>query len=225
MRFNTLLSAWKPLLSILLVFLASLCFWVVSSGPVQAATVPSTSLLSLKDLPLGFMQASSEETESCQMSEATAFVLKQNNQLVELICVSSFSLAAATENLEQTEAVRKIYDTILQHPEVFVQQAEAMGVDNVQILENLQDIGEVATGFSKAEADIGQTEVALFRRQNAISSILIRYEIGHEPIFPLKTIARKVDRQIIAALQIEAPKTEALKEDLKEDLKAEELNP
>jgi hypothetical protein len=163
-------------------------------------TAEAVPLLSLNNLPAGFVAALPEEVGSCQMAgEVSAFVLKRDAEISELVCVSSFSLAAATENFAQRESVRQIYDQILKNPQLLVEQAKALGVDDIKILDQLQDIGEVATGFSKVEAGIGQTEVALFRRGDYFNAALIRYKAGHEPIVPLKTVARKLDQQVSAA--------------------------
>lgn len=207
---STIQAAIKSGLNWLTLVLISLCLWLGLGLPVDAAA-PS-GLLNLTDLPAGFVPASPEEVSSCRMAtEAMAFVLKQDAVPTELICVSAFSLAAATENPEQTEAVRKIYDAILQNPQALVDQAKAMGVMDVQA-DSLPGLGDVATGFRKAEPEIGLTEVALFRRGDVISSVLIRYEIGHEPVVPLITVARKVDRQLkgqpqgqLQGLSISAP--------------------
>lgn len=161
---------------------------------IAAPVLPK--FLTLEALPEGFAAATSNETESCQMAgEVTAFVLKQAAQPVELICTTSFSLATATENPEQAEAVRKIYDAILKNPKALVNQAKSMGVKDVKVLKQLQGIGDVATGFSKTELGIGQTDVLLFRRGDLINSVLIRYEVDHQPIVPLRSVARQIDQQ------------------------------
>ncbi|MCU0527105.1 MAG: hypothetical protein MUF72_20040 [Elainella sp. Prado103] len=142
------------------------------------------------------MAASASEVESCQMAgKVIAFVLEHDQTQAEKICVSSFSIAAATETPEQAAAIRQIYDALLQNPQNLTEQARAMGVEDIQILDSLQGIGEVAAGFSKVEPAIGKTDVAIFRRGDRINSVLVRYPVGYEPILPLKAVARKVDQQ------------------------------
>lgn len=193
-----------------LALLAIAGFWLVTSWlmvslPVSADEVYADSIsaassngfLSLTDLPSGFVAASAAEVESCQMAgKVSAFVLERDQTLVEKICVSSFSIAAATETADQADAIRQIYDALLQNPQSLTDQARAMGVEDIQILDSLQGIGEVAAGFSKTEPDIGKTDVTIFRRGDRINSVLVRYPIGHEPIMPLKSVARKVDQQV-----------------------------
>jgi hypothetical protein len=164
---------------------------------LTAAAAPLV-LFGLDDLPTGFEVASAAELDSCQIAgDKAAYVLKAGSETTELVCVSSFSLAATTENKAQLESVRQLYDQILQHPQVFIEQAKAAGVDDIKTLD-FQNIGENAVGFGKTEAESGQTEVMLFRRGDFVSSALIRYPAGHDPIVPLKTIARKIDQRISA---------------------------
>ncbi len=206
-------SRLKSVLQLCFVVLITCGLWLTIALPVQAASPEQPKIeatekpavdapalpkfLTLEALPEGFVNATPEETQSCQMAgEVTAFLLKREEQPVELICTTSFSLAAATENPEQAEAIRKIYDAILKNPQTLVDQAKAMGVKDVKVLKRLQGIGEVATGFSKTEPGIGQTDVLLFRRSDFINSVLIRYEVDHLPILPLRSIARQVDQQV-----------------------------
>lgn len=203
----------KLFLRFCFVLLIGLLTWGPIAQSVQAAPAAQSNIetakesviaapvlpkfLTLETLPEGFVAATADEAESCQMAgEVTAFVLKQDTQPVELICTTSFSLATATENEEQAEAVRRIYDAILKNPKALVDQAKAMGVQDVRVLKQLQGIGEVATGFSKTELGIGQTDVVLFRRGDLINSVLIRYEVDHLPIVPLRSVARKIDQQV-----------------------------
>lgn len=203
-----------------LALLAIAGFWLVTSWlmvslPVYADDVYANSIaadsdyadsdyaahsdgfLNLTDLPSGFVAASGAEVESCQMAgKVSAFVLERDQTLVEKICVSSFSIAAATETAAQADAIRQIYDALLQNPQSLTDQARAMGVEDIQILDSLQGIGEVVAGFSKTEPDIGKTDVTIFRRGDRINSVLVRYPIGHEPIVPLKSVARKVDQHV-----------------------------
>nr|RNJ68770.1 MAG: hypothetical protein EDM05_13970 [Leptolyngbya sp. IPPAS B-1204] len=176
----------------------SLYLWLTLTLVSWAAPAANSNpFLSLEDLPAEFVVASEAEAESCQMAgEKSAFVLKQQSQLVELICVSSFSLAAVSPEPDQVDRVRQVYDAILQNPGALVEQAQSMGVEGVKTLSQLQDIGDVASGFSKTEPEIGQTDVVLFRRGDLINSALVRYQVGQEPLIPLKTVARKLDRRI-----------------------------
>jgi hypothetical protein len=148
-------------------------------------------------LPSGFAPASETEVASCSMAgEVSAFVLKQGEHLSELVCVSSFSIAAASGNPAQVEMIRQIYDAILKNPQALVEQAKTMGAEDITILQDLNGIGELATGFSKIEDGIGQTEVMLFRRGNVINSALIRYEVGQTPVLSLQHLARMLDQHV-----------------------------
>jgi hypothetical protein len=181
---------------LLLITLFALLTYFGSSLTAEAAP---QILFGLDDLPTGFEVASANELDSCQIAgDKAAYVLKSGSEPTELVCVSSFSLAATTENTAQLESVRQLYDQILQHPQVFIEQAKAAGVNDIKTLDQLQGIGEVAVGFGKTEAESGQTEVMLFRRGDFVSSALIRYPAGHDPIVPLKTVARKIDQRISA---------------------------
>jgi hypothetical protein len=186
-------------------FLSSLiAIWISCCGcflilPANAMAVNQPyPLLTLTDLPSGFAQASSEEASSCQMAGAiAAFAYKQDAQLTELI--STFSLATSAQPELPPETMQQMFDSILQHPEALIQQANSqansMDTTGVEILA-LEDIGEVATGFSKTEAGIGRTEVVLFRRGNWITSVLVRCTVGQEPIAPLPYVARQVDQRV-----------------------------
>jgi hypothetical protein len=211
--FSFRLAAFKLKFLFTALITSILCCCMVLTFPLQATALDATpnQFFSLGDLPREFEVASEAEAESCQMAgEKSAFVLKQQAQLVELICVASFSLAARAENAAQVEMVQQVYDAILQNPQALVEQAQSMGVEGVQTLTQLQDIGEVATGFSKIEAGIGQTEVALFRRGDMINSVLVRYATGQEPLIPLKTVARKLDRRVADYLTASASTPTAL---------------
>ena len=177
----------------LIVLLVSLCVCLVQSPSALAATTPR---LSLADLPAGFVSASKEEAQSCQMAgDRVAFVLR-SPQAAELVCASSFSLA--TENGLQVEMVRQVFDSILQNPQTLVEQADPTHTKALEILA-LMGIGDRSTGFSTVEAGIGRTEVLLFRRGDFMNSVLVRYPADQPPIAPLKTVAERLDRQAVRA--------------------------
>lgn len=187
----------KFLLNLLMAFLVSVCFWTFPVVPVQAAN-QSQPLLTLEDLPQGFVPASESETSSCRMAgEVSAFVVRETEQ-TELVCISSFSLTVGAENPEQAEMVRQVFDAILQSPQTFVAQANAVDVEGIEVLQNLADVGEVAAGFSKTEAEIGRTEVALFRRGDFLNTVLIRYQPEHAPLESLPVLAHKLDQRVSA---------------------------
>ncbi|MBF2073998.1 MAG: hypothetical protein IGS50_09595 [Synechococcales cyanobacterium C42_A2020_086] len=167
------------------------------AGSVGEIPATANPFVQLQDLPSGFAPASETEVASCSMAgEVSAFVLKQGEHLSELVCVSSFSIAAASENPAQVEMIRQIYDAILKNPQALVEQAKTMGAEDITILQDLNGIGELATGFSKIEDGIGQTEVMLFRRGNVINSALIRYEVGQTPVLSLQHLARMLDQHV-----------------------------
>jgi hypothetical protein len=183
-----------------------IAIWITFCGcllilPANAMAVNQPyPLLTLTDLPSGFAQASSEEASSCQMAGAiAAFAYKQDTQLTELICVSTFSLSTSAQAELPPETMQQMFDSILQHPEALIQQANSQAnstdTTGVEILA-LEGIGEVATGFSKTEAGIGRTEIVLFRRGNWMTSVLVRCAVGQEPIAPLPYVARQVDQRV-----------------------------
>ncbi|HEY9643452.1 MAG TPA: hypothetical protein V6C57_23390 [Coleofasciculaceae cyanobacterium] len=173
------------------------CLWLGLLLPADAAVQLPPPLLTLTDLPAGFAPASAEEASSCQMAGAiAAFAYRQGTQLTELICVSSFSLAPVAEQPVPPETLQQLFDSILQHPEALIQQANAADTAGLEILKTLEGIGEVATGFSKTEAGIGRTEVALFRRGDWINSVLVRDAVGQAPIASLASVARQVDQHV-----------------------------
>ena len=179
----------------LIVLLVSLCVWLVQSPSALAATTPR---LSLADLPAGFVSASKEEAQSCEMAgDRVAFVLR-SPQAAELVCAASFSLAATTENGLQVEMVRQVFDSILQNPQTLVEQADPTHTKALEILE-LAGIGDCSTGFSTVEAGMGRTEVLLFRRGDFMNSVLVRYPADQPPIAPLKTVAERLDQQAVRA--------------------------
>jgi hypothetical protein len=187
----------KRFATILIVLLASVGIWAVQIPDALATALPH---LTLADLPAGFVQASEAEAQSCQMAgERVAFVLRSPDS-AELVCASTFSLAATTENALQVEMVRQVFDSILQNPQALVEQADPGHTKALEILE-LAGIGDRATGFSTVEAGIGRTEVLLFRRGDFINSVLIRYDPDRTPIALLKTIAQRLDQQSISAFK------------------------
>lgn len=194
----------KLLINLLVALLVSLCVWIGPVSPAQAANPQSGALLSQEDLPPEFVKASDAETSSCRMAgDVAAFVVREPEP-VELLCVSSFSLTDGAENPQQAEMIRQVFDAILKRPESFVEQAKAVDVEGIEILDNLAGIGEVATGFSKTETGIGRTEVVLFRRGDFFSSVLIRHQPDQKPVAPLETIARKIDQRLTAISNIPA---------------------
>jgi hypothetical protein len=177
----------------LIVLLVSLCVWLMQPPSALAATMPR---LSLADLPTGFVSASQEEAQSCQMAgDRVAFVLR-SPAAAELVCAASFSLA--TENGLQVEMVRQVFDSILQNPQTLVEQADPTQTKALEILD-LAGIGDCSTGFSTVEAGVGRTEVLLFRRGDFINSVLVRYPADQPPIAPLRTVAERLDRQAVRA--------------------------
>ncbi len=179
----------------LIVLLVSLCFWLVQSPSVLAATTPR---LTLADLPAGFVLASKSEAQSCQMAGDRVAFVRRSPDSTELVCASSFSLAATTENALQVEMVRQVFDSILQNPQTLVEQADPTHTKVLEILD-LAGIGDRSTGFSTVEAGIGRTEVLLFRRGDFINSVLVRYPADQPPIAPLKTVAEQLDQQAVRA--------------------------
>jgi len=175
--------------------LAVFCLYMGLAYPAWAID----QMLTLSDLPAGFAIASAAEAHACQTGGNTAaFVFKQETQLSQLICLSSFTLTVSEQAASQAELMRQALDQLLQHPEMIMQQANAADIADIEILHNLAGIGEVATGFKKAEVGIGTTEVALFRRGNVINSVLVRYPTDRQPIASLQAIARAVDRHSLA---------------------------
>ncbi|MBD3881904.1 hypothetical protein IFO70_09070 [Phormidium tenue FACHB-886] len=186
--------AAKALASIALSLLILTSIWVL---PTQGAS--AAPLLTLEDLPAGFAPASTAEASGCQMSgEAIAFVFR-SSQLTELVCTSSFSLAAATENELQQEMMRQVVDSLLQNPQAFVEQADPTHTKALEILD-AKEIGDIATGFSLVEPGIGRTEIVLFRRGDFLNSVLVRYEANQTPIASLTTIAHLLDQRTSSLL-------------------------
>jgi hypothetical protein len=171
--------------------------------PVQAAS--AAPFLTLSDLPEGFVQASEAEASSCQMAgERVAFVFRsptsqapaaQKSTPTELVCASSFSLAATTDNAMQAELMRQGIDSLLKNPQAFMAQVDSDHQKELEIL-NWLKVGEQSIGFKTVEAEIGQTEVVLFRRGNFLNAVLIRSEAGSLPIASLKALAQQLDQRI-----------------------------
>ena len=185
----------KRFVNILVALIASLCLWLVPCSSALAASLPQ---LTLADLPAGFVPASEAEAQSCQMAGERAAFVRRSPEAAELVCASSFSLAATTENALQVEMVRKVFDSILQNPQALVKQADPDRTKALEILD-LAEIGDRSTGFSTVEDGIGRTEVLLFRRGDFINSVLIRYDANRSPIASLKTVAQRLDQQAIRA--------------------------
>ena len=185
----------KRFVNILVALIASLCLWLVPFSSALAASLPQ---LTLADLPAGFVPASETEAQSCQMTGKGVAFVRRSPEAAELVCASSFSLAATTENALQVKMVRKVFDSILQNPQALVEQADPDRTKALEILD-LAEIGDRSAGFSTVEDGIGRTEVLLFRRGDFINSVLIRYDANRSPIAPLKTVAQRLDQQAISA--------------------------
>lgn len=184
--------------------------FLILAAPVYAATSSLEHLITLDDLPSGFVAASEAEVETCpQTGEQDVFVLREEEQIIESICVSSSSLTAGINNEWGVEMTHSLFDAILQHPEELLKQAKAEDVAGVEILANLPVLGDIATGFTKAEGAT-RSDFAIFRRGDAINSVAVRYASGKAPVIALQDVASKLDKRVAAVFESQVAQVNAL---------------
>lgn len=188
---NTLLTALSALLSFVLAFL-------VLAVPVDAANLPP-KLLTLEDLPAGFTEFSDVETPVCSFfgGVANAFVLENHSQ-TEAICVSSESISNLIGKNELAVAVDSaMLDKALSNPEFFLQLLGQEKPADLEMIADVNDIGDVATGFSRNVEEVGRVDVAIFRRGSTVNSVVVIYPIDNAPVIPLHDVASKLDTRLI----------------------------
>lgn len=190
----------NKLWSILLIIL-SWIFVTFGYCAVPAYAVNSSiPLLTLNDLPEGFMESSEEQAKSCAPPgyQAAMFLLQEETQMVEIVCVSSGSFKNLFWNEEFPPAMENaILDSLLSNPETFL---EMMGKEKVTDLQFLQlaGIGDTALGARASLGEFGKTDVAFFRRDQTLNFVLISHPGRETPITSLQSIADKLDNHVIA---------------------------
>lgn len=174
--------------------------WLVPAGSIAAVAVfPEPSLLSLQDLPTGFVAVPPAEIEGCRpqgdRGDLAAFVLKTGQHLQESICLSSFLLTEQAANPSQAALMRQMFDAILDHPESMVEQTGAPQ-GGVSVLSPVSGLGDKAAGF-RQQTDDRQHEILLFRRGDFFGSVAVDYPTGTVPPAILQSIAGKLDRRLM----------------------------
>lgn len=189
--------------------LVSLMFLILAA-PAYAATSSLEHLITLDDLPSGFVTASEAEVENCPGGGGQdIFVLREEAQIIESICVSSFSLTAAIDNEGGVEMTQSFFDAILQHPEELLKQAKPEDIAGVEILVNLPILGDTAAGFTKAEG-VTRSDFAIFRRGDTINSVVVSYTSGKAPVIALQDVASKLDTRVAAVFEPQVAQVDAL---------------
>lgn len=165
--------------------------------PAWAAN-PSTKLLTLEDLPTGFTQYSGPEIGNCAPSEnpGNAFSLKKDTEIVELVCVSSVSLADILSNSEPDSPLGiALIDAMLSNPDTLTQMLGQEKPTDLQFLE-LVGVGDSAIGFRGSIKDIGNTDIAIFRSNKTFNTVFIIHPNRPIPVTSLQDIASKLNQRV-----------------------------
>lgn len=197
----------KTCFSLLVAFLVWLWAWF--SPPLQAAPLsPPTSqqsvakieLLSVADLPAGFIQVPVAEVEGCQPQgdhgELAAFVFQQTAMPHTSICLSAFLLTEKASNSSQASLMREMMDALLENPEALIEQAQNQteAAAEVEVL-HLSPVGDKAMGFAKQDGQ-QRSETLVFRRGDILASIAVHYDNAAAPAVSLNKIATELDQHI-----------------------------
>jgi len=167
------------------------------SQPVWASGSP-TQLITLEDLPPGFTHDSGKAIANCEAAETqgTAFVLQQDGEIIERICVTSSALSNIFGDSETDSPVGKAFlDAMLSNPDALSQLLGQEKPADLEFLE-LKDIGDSAVGFRGTVEAIGKTDIALFRKEATLNTVFIIHPGYPTPLTSLQDIASRLDERV-----------------------------
>lgn len=187
----------KKLLVTLILLLTCLFITSPVSNPALAAN-STAPLLTLEDLPPGFTHYSGGAIANCEAAEAqgTAFVLQQDGEIIERICVTSSALSNIFGDSETDSPVGKAFlDAMLSNPNALSQLLGQAKPADLEFLE-VKDIGDSAVGFRGTVEAIGKTDIALFRKDATLNTVFIIHPGHPTPLTSLQDIASRLDERV-----------------------------
>lgn len=171
----------------------------------------SKAIITKQDLPSGFTEASPAELAE----------LKQDINQEEMTITSFFSFQ--NENIAQFQLIRG--GTILPSGRLAQEDFSTVGRENllrtftrlpqdvsrdftginlsfrnIEELPNLNNIGEVAAGWTMVSQVLGipcRLDLAIFRRGRVLAFVMVAYLDGNRSAVPIGDIARKFDSRIL----------------------------
>ena len=187
----------KKLLITLTILLSCVFTFSTLNAPVLAANPPA-QLLTLDDLPTGFTEYSGPAIGNCASSESqgNAFAFQKDTEIVELVCVSSAPLANVFVNSEPGSPLAIAFlDAMLSNPDTLTQVLGQEKLTDLQFLD-LAGVGNSAIGFRGTIENIGNTDVAMFRRDKTLNTVFIIHRDRPTPLTSLQTIASVLDKRV-----------------------------
>ncbi|NEQ27364.1 MAG: hypothetical protein F6K28_51850 [Microcoleus sp. SIO2G3] len=186
----------KKLLITLTILLSCVFAFSTLNESALAANLP-VQLLTLDDLPTGFTEYSGAAIANCTPeSQGNAFALQKNTEIVELVCVSSVPLANVFVNNEPDSPLAIAFlDAMLGSPDTLTQVLGQEKPTNLQFLE-LAGVGNSAIGFRGTIENVGNTDVAIFRRETTLNTVFIIHPNRPTPLTSLQTIASVLDKRV-----------------------------
>ncbi|HEY9665401.1 MAG TPA: hypothetical protein V6C91_01290 [Coleofasciculaceae cyanobacterium] len=187
----------KKLLITFAIVLSCMFTFSTLNQPAWAANPPAP-LLTLDDLPTGFTEYSGPAIGNCAPSEnqGNAFALQKDTELIELVCVSSVPLSHIFGNSQPNSPLGIAFiDALLSNPDTLTQVLGQEKPTDIEFLE-LSEVGDSATGFRGTIKTIGNTDVAIFRRDKTFNTVYIIHPNQKTPLTSLQTIASKLDQRV-----------------------------
>ncbi len=187
----------KKLLLALAILLSCVFTFSTFHKPAFAAN-PPVELLTLDDLPTGFTEYSGPTIGNCASAESqgNAFALQKDTEIVEIICVSSVPLANIFGNSQPESPLGTAFlDTLLSNPDTLAQVLGQEKPTDLQFLD-LPGVGNLAIGFRGTIKNVGNTDIAIFRRDKTFNAVFIIHPKRTTPLTSLQTIASKVDKRV-----------------------------
>lgn len=170
------------------------------------AATSRVPLLTLEDLPPGFIRNSDETMQSsssgaianCEAARAQgyAFVLQHDGDAIEQVCVTSSPLSSIFGENETTSPVGEAFlDAMLSSPDALSQLLGQEKPADLEFLE-LTDIGDSAVGFRGTIEAIGKADIALFREGATLNTIFIIHPNRPVPLTSLQEVASQLSERL-----------------------------
>jgi hypothetical protein len=195
----------KKLLLTVAIFLT--CILMFSPMSESIAANSQVPLLTLEDLPSGFIHYSDETMQSssssgaianCEVAKAqgSAFVLQQDGEMIERVCVTSSPLSSIFGENGATSPIGEAFlDAMLSSPDALSQLLGQEKPADLEFLE-LTDIGDSAVGFRGTVEAIGKADIALFRKGATLNTIFIIHPNRPVPLTSLQEVASQLNERL-----------------------------
>ncbi len=187
-RLNSLVVALLVMVSIFLSF-------STVPQPALGANLP-TNLLTLDDLPPGFAVYSGAAVGNCNPSEQPGNAFVSEAAIAEIVCVSSVPIDHIVENNQPGSPLGIAFlDAMLSNPEALTQVLGQEKPEDLQFLD-LSGVGNIAIGFRGTVADLGKTDIAIFRRDATLNTVFVIHPDRATPLTSLQSLASKLDQRL-----------------------------